>query len=463
MKILFHSATSCPQCRTYNPTTHKLYLSFEDSDENPTEINDLKVKLQSSNEKIEALYVQIREADVNFLHLQEECTSSTELIRQLEERILQFTDSESNFLNLQGQYTESENLLRELQENVQLLAIDNESKTKELNLKSLEIATLKTSLEAFESQSSDIILTDKIRFLEQKLKHLSAEFEKEITISTQLSIDKMKLESYIERMKLEANANESAKNKNANNSLVHSKEIKSNNSNVTNSKPHNLINQAARQMGGSPLLCAVLNAKENNLLNSSANSLKSLQSGDMADSDITSVVIKDYPLNQIFYPLQKVIITLAAIMDMTISEVDLGKVNIMERNKNRQLPKKVSLYVQFKSLDLKVKFLSNKNRLKNNPSTAFVIIKEYMDDLTYSVFTYANKKLRGNGFQFIISKNNQVIAKKNRHDPNGVRIYSRTQVDELLKSNSASSATLNPTTVPNKLYEDEVDECYYKK
>lgn len=226
--------TSCAQCRSNNPTTHKLYLSFENSDENPTEINDLKVKLQSANEEIQALYEQIREADENFLHLQEQCTSSGELIRELEERIHQSNDSETNFLNLQGQYTEAESLLSELLENVQLLTLDNEQKTKELNLQSLEMETLKTLLDDIESQSSDFILIEKIKFLEQKLKHISAEFEKEVTISTQLSIDKMKLESYLEQMKLEANDNKSGCN-----SYLPSKDVKSrslNNSTLANPK-----------------------------------------------------------------------------------------------------------------------------------------------------------------------------------------------------------------------------------
>lgn len=169
--------TSCPQCRRPKPTTHKLYLCFDDSHENPAEINDLKVKLRNSIQETQALNEQINEADENFLHLQEQCTSSEELIRELKERIRQSNDSETNFLNLQGQYTEAENLVRELKENVRLLTIDNEAKTKELNLKSLENSNLKTSIEAIESQSLDIILTEKTKLFEQKLKNLFTEFE----------------------------------------------------------------------------------------------------------------------------------------------------------------------------------------------------------------------------------------------------------------------------------------------
>ncbi|XP_037823295.1 kinectin-like [Lucilia sericata] len=413
-------STSCPKCRQYNPTTHKLYLSFDDSEESLQKLQEIELKLKSSNEKNAQLADQMNETEFNFLHLQEQFTACEREKRDLEEKIRQIGDSDKNFLHLQGQYTESSELVKELQDQIQILRIDNECKSKELSLKNLEIDSLKAGLQTEQSPFSDSILNDKIRVLEQKLKHISAEFEKEIAISTQLSIDKMKLESYIKHLK-SADFNTKGILKHTNNEDLSKK-------------------------------------RENQKIVNPINDLLNKNSNQISDSSDTFVFIKDLPLDQLVIPFENIIIKLASKMSLQISADDLVKVNIVDDKK--QPSSKAQLVVQFKNKLLKNNFLANKNLLKNDPTTSSIIVGEYMDDQLHALLIYAKEKLRNNGYKHVFYKNNQIFAKKHRSHPKVIRIHNKDHVDSL--QNKKKLVEPEAAVSPAIVTECKIDENYYQ-
>ncbi|XP_065365237.1 E3 ubiquitin-protein ligase trul-1-like [Calliphora vicina] len=427
--------TSCPQCRHYNPTTHKLYLSFDDAEESSEKLQEIELKLKSSNEKNAQLLDQMNETELNFLHIQEQYTTCEQARRDLEERIRQMFDSEDNFLHLQGQYTESSELVKELQDQIQVLSIENECKAKELRLKCLEIESLKAGLEPGQRTLTDSILSDKIRILEQKLKHISAEFEKEIKNSTQLSIEKMKLQSYVDHLKSVENTKENVQKQTCKENLV---------KNRPNQKNANVMKKLNT------------NKTSNQVNNDTAN----------------CVFIKALPLDQLTIPVENVIISLASKMSVSISPEDLVKVNVVN-NSQEQKSSNVQLLVEFKSNHLKSKFLSNKQVLKNYPSTNSITIGNYVSDELHSLLMYAKIKLRNNGFNHIFYKNNHVMAKKHHSDPRCIRIINKAHVDSLQNNKNVESETTPPakqnnknveseTTPPAKPNECNIDENYYQ-
>ncbi|KAI8122814.1 hypothetical protein FF38_13575 [Lucilia cuprina] len=419
MQDWMRRSTSCPKCRQYNPTTYKLYLSFDDSEESLQKFQEIELKLKSSNEKNAQLLDQINETEFNFLHLQEQFTASEREKRELEDKIRQVGDSDQNFLHLQEQYTESSELVKHLQDQIQILKINNECKSMELNQKNMEIDSLKAGLQPEKSPFNDSIMNDKIRVLEQKLKHISAEFEKEIAISTQLSIDKMKLESYIK----------------------HLKSADGNTKNILKQTHEDLSMKRDNQKS--------VNLK-NDLLKSNSN-----QKSNNSD---TYVFIKDLPLDQLLIPFENIIIRLASKMSLNISADDLVKVDIVDNNK--QTSSNAQLVVQFKSKSLKNNFLANKHLLKNDPSTSSIIVGEYMDDQLHALLMYAKEKLRNNGYKYVFYKNNQIFAKKHRSHPKVIRIHNKDQVDSLQNKgkNDESGANAPPAIVT----ECKIDENYYQ-
>ncbi|XP_046802043.1 E3 ubiquitin-protein ligase TRAIP-like [Lucilia cuprina] len=135
--------SSCPQCCFNNPTTHKLFLSFDVSDDNSNNLKELELKLKSSNEHNLKIIGQMHETEHNFMQIQRQFTAADVENRKLKEKIRQLGE---NCLGLQGQHMKSLELIIELQRQTQNLSIANEAKSEELKLKYLENEKLKASL-----------------------------------------------------------------------------------------------------------------------------------------------------------------------------------------------------------------------------------------------------------------------------------------------------------------------------
>uniref|UniRef100_A0A1A9WMA3 RING-type domain-containing protein n=1 Tax=Glossina brevipalpis TaxID=37001 RepID=A0A1A9WMA3_9MUSC len=150
----------------------------------------------------------------------------------------------------------------------------------------------------------------------------------------------------------------------------------------------------------------------------------------------TKVVVKRYPSNFFHHPMVNLAIALGSIMDMRITVNDIREIRkLPQYHKNNHLPNStISLLIQFRTLQLKINFLKNKSKLKNHSAYARVLIFEYMDDNTYSLFQYAKRNLKNHGFSRIFYQNGQIMASKVTNGPNLIHIKSKIQVDEIIFS-----------------------------
>lgn len=490
------SSNICPQCRCEHPTVHKIYLIQNDSPEPPTapaeDQEDLKTKLESSIDKLHELQSQLQEGELNFLHLQEQYSIECDIRKRLERQIAETTHSEDNFLQLHAQYSESEDRAKLLQEENERIALENEYKSQELELKSNEISALKESLNDVRNQSSeenqneilhlhaqysqtedrlkvleqevkrltldnqykskeialksreisalkefrngkcessDIIVNTKVNMLEQKVDHLKRALEKEIANSTQMQIDKIRLQSQIQRLQLHSNSATG---------IPDIEERKT---------------QPKRQsMENSTSLTNVPHA-----LRSSSSSLRT-DTDDQEDRNSRSIVLQKFPFKEIRYPLEDVIVSVAAKMNVSITKNDIVKVCIMDRIVPRRTPRDVCVQVEFSSNDFKSQFLSQRHLLRNYENFKTVNIKPFVDKQIHGIFLYASRLLRGVVFDEVHCRNNTIIA-KNKHQgiDDGVIIHSKEQVDELLKK-----STLDTASQPPQVSSEVVDECYYR-
>lgn len=343
------------------------------------------------------------------MQIQEQFTALEEEKKILERRINEMNDSETNFMNLSKQYTESteyvkyleeqikdlqqqnkdaeetSKCIRELECKIEELTIQNEQNTEKLRLKCLEIENLKIENETEQSTISDSILSGRIKILEQKLKYITNELEKEIANSSKLAIDKLKLESTIEHLKSAEKINKNIPNKETKNN----KKLNHNKVDPINDQPN--LNQT------------------NNMTS-------------------TKIFIKDLPTSKLALPLENIIINLATKMNMTLHADDIVQVKHIENKSS-----KIQFMAEFKNLQLKTEFFAKKHQLKNHSSTKGITIGEYMDDELHSLVMYAREKLRNNGYDHIFCKNNMVFAKKHRNRPRSIHINDKAHVDSLLK------------------------------
>ncbi|XP_013102834.2 E3 ubiquitin-protein ligase TRAIP [Stomoxys calcitrans] len=460
-------ATSCPQCRHHSPTSHKLYLIFNDAPAENTasasasaeDQEDLNAKLESSVDKINELNAQLQEAEINFYHLQEQYTIEQELRKRSDQRIAEFTNNEENFLNLHAQYSEIETRIHLLEEENERLSLENEYKAEEISRKSREIATLqtnrlrfndnqqlreqfsdtechlrtlqeqnsnlileneykskelalkvkeltalKTARKGHNDASSDIAVNTKVNVLEQKLKCITVQLEKEIANNMQLSIEKIKLKSQMQRLEIQ------------NNSKAFSKT--------------SLANKATSASGA---------------IAQDTNPNRAMQH---------SIVLQKFPYNEIRYPLENVVLSIAAKIGIPNANIeDIVKVNVLDRIHPNKKPKDVCMYVEFRTGLLKSEFLAKANLLKNDETFKGTFIKEYIDKQIHNIFLYAVRNLRGVGFRYIDCKANCVVAKRNEQE---FRLYSKKNVDELL-----CKAMNSPASLPRET-EEKIDEDYYK-
>lgn len=346
---------------------HTLFINIDDQEVDNAELQEMKLKLQSAKEKNDQLEDQLNEKEFNFLHLQEQYTTSEQMNRQLEEKIKIQIYSDENFLGLQRQYTESTETIKDLQKLIQLLKDENTKNSKELELNRIEIESLK------KSSSGSYDSSPEIKTLEQKLKNLGDELRKEIAHGTRLSIEKMKLESYIE----------------------------------------------ANKQNVQPTL-------------SERRVLKNVRNNQNNDT-VGSIVIENLPENQLVYPLEKLIIELGAKMYLPISFGDIFEVRVLNENICQQrYNTNIALYVKFKENDMKTKFLANKSVLKSYPMTASYNLREYREHNITSLLLYAEEKLKNNGFAEVFCKNNKVFAKRSRNTK-ALQIFNKRHVDKFVK------------------------------
>uniref|UniRef100_A0A1A9URG4 RING-type domain-containing protein n=1 Tax=Glossina austeni TaxID=7395 RepID=A0A1A9URG4_GLOAU len=388
----------CPVCRVQYGNMQKLFLNFDENAGGELVINELQAKLDSYKTRMEKLNDQLNETELSLLQMQEHYTIAQEEVNLLNGELSKRNDSETNFMALQKQYTEAEENITKLKAKNQYLLLQFEEKNREIQLKTLEISTLKDTIGCMGTSAvgSDSILKQQLKIMEQKLTHITGELQKEITISMQLSIDKMKLQSLVDQY----GATKTESSPNFVNNIQEQKPIEKKNPKPTE--------------------------KEIIIKDS---------------THLTSVVIKRFPSRHISYPLIDVIIALASAIQVQLSPCDICDARILEnRNKNHPLPNVVSLFVKFQNLQLKTKFLSSKSKVKGHPEYGSILIYEYMDDATNSLFYYAKSKLKVCGFVNVFCQNGQVVASKGRHKgAKLIHIKSTDQVDEMLSSNAQST------------------------
>ncbi|KAL9931140.1 uncharacterized protein ACN427_000267 [Glossina fuscipes fuscipes] len=382
-------SSECPICRVQYANMQKLYLNFDEEAVDESVVNDLKAKLESCETKMEKIYDESNQKDLDFLQIQEQCTIAQEEIRHLNGELSKLKDSETNFLALQKQYTEAHESIKDLEEKNEYFSLQIEGKNREIRLRMLEISALKCTATGMETpvDGSDSILKQKLIIMEQKLGHVTAELQKEISISVQLSIDKMKLQ--------------------------------------------NLVDQyGATKMEPTPL---PNNIQKSNQVEQEKTMPTEKKTIAKDITHVTSVVIKRFPSRHIRYPLVNIIIAFAATIDVEISAHDIHGVRLLEKqNIKYRSANIVSLLVQFKSSRLKTNFLNNRCKVKNHPEYGLVIIHEYRDDYTNTLFHYAKTKLKYYGFCNVVCENGQVMVSKGKKGNKRIHIKSTAQVDDMI-------------------------------
>ncbi|XP_073829971.1 uncharacterized protein [Musca autumnalis] len=166
-------ATSCPQCREENPSSHKIFLILNDDpeDSNPTcsieFVEELQVKLESSLDKIHELEEQLRENEVNFLQMQKQYSAEQELRKRLQKQIDEVVITDEYFLQMHTLYSLSEDRVKTLQEEILRYITENDSKSEQIKQKENDITILKTALS---STDKKIAADDEIsKQLQQKI------------------------------------------------------------------------------------------------------------------------------------------------------------------------------------------------------------------------------------------------------------------------------------------------------
>uniref|UniRef100_A0A1I8MBF5 RING-type domain-containing protein n=1 Tax=Musca domestica TaxID=7370 RepID=A0A1I8MBF5_MUSDO len=429
-------STICPHCRHQSPSAHKIFLLG-----NPTptlsphkeHLEDLKMKLESSIYKINELQSQLDLTEVNFLHMQEQFTREREIKQRIERKLAEYKNNDDNFLSLHAQHSKSEERIKVLLEENDRLAVDVRCKSDEIESKNVEICMLNKLLDTalqggqvengngssrikFLEQQNDLlskklarktkeILEQKdknpasseivVKSLKQKLQHITEQLENEITTSTQLAIDKINLQSQIQRMQLQSNNNEQ-----------------------TTNTPQKLRTGTKK--------------KEPNTDRLDITSTVPATKYCVKDNEPNSgVVFQKFPYREIHYPLEELIVSIGSKMNIHLKPKDVLIVRILDKFTSRKLPTTVCIHVVFRKNRLKHCFIAQQQLLK--PFFKGIAIKEYVDREINGLFLYAIRKLRGVAFDSITMSNNVVIAKKKSQDENGVVINSREQINELLK------------------------------
>lgn len=379
-------------------------MSF-DEESIPLDLENLKQKLISSNERIIDLQLQNNEIESNFMRLQEQYTAADNARKLLEENINEMKSCEENFLQLQAQYTESSELVKELEDRIQQLDIANECKTMQLQSTILENNSLKAAQTENQNDLSDNILIKKIQILERRLETVTKEWQKQIEKTTRLSLEKIELESFI-------------KNANATNEY---QQLNGSTSNIPTQQNvrRNRKKQKATKMPALPT---------------------SLEAQNQGNSRNSCIRIKNLPASFIATPLELTVVNLAANINMRISVSDLLNVSFFDETKN-------ILVVKFRTSQLKETFLAKKSMLKSYPLLEPAQIREFVTDSVYELYRYAKDKLKGQNqtFNCVYVANNKIYAKKcNTSREKPTEIKSKQHVDLILLDSIRSAVSVDP-------------------
>ncbi|XP_037823312.1 uncharacterized protein LOC119611714 [Lucilia sericata] len=173
---------------------------------------------------------------------------------------------------------------------------------------------------------------------------------------------------------------------------------------------------------------------QNNNCNQNNRTERTISIDNTENSDANSVLVKGFTELQLSTIPKINIINLGHHMKIQISDKDIIKVKNKESKYNERLklkPDKIQLIVEFRTSELKVEFLKNKDKLKQLSDLADIEIIDYVSDEVFNLYQYA-KILKDHGFASIYWRNNCVYAKKTRSslcDP--ILIKSKNDVDNL--------------------------------
>lgn len=415
--FFYFRLTSCPQCQYYKPSTHKLYLNF---DENVPTVKELKDQLRESSNEIHGLKTRLYDRNIAMVHDRMESEKEIGELRNL------VTDLRNKIVCLEGAQQKHRQQILSLTEEVSSYQAYSETAVADMkkendSLKTdLENISTELAIEVSKNQQSSATATpvlinlnkEKIEALEQKVKHISGELENEIKSTMQLQIENMKLKHLIECMK----SNSLTANSDTNDVEMVDVEKRSSFHSLSPTPP--LAHETPNDTTNEIIDVHSLHFKEN--------------TGKSESSTSNSIIIQNYPSQRLIRPLENTVIFLAEKIGIHLTKSDIDHVKIMAEHSD-----KVVLFVRFNRKQLKATFLENQYRLNRNSTKCLraVHIKEYIDSRILELFQYAKYKLLENGFKNVFLTNNEVFSKKNSSDRDMIQIFTKQQVDELASNN----------------------------
>ncbi|KAM7350158.1 uncharacterized protein ACRADG_008812 [Cochliomyia hominivorax] len=427
-------SSSCPYCKSYNPESRRIYFNFNNDDESmdfEKTVNNLKSQLKDSVDKVFNLSTKLQKSTVNVKSLKELNSKNLQKIDDIQ-RLYNISENwRAEFQDKIHELTEENEKLKEkLKSNINVEDVTTNQTDEEIT--ELRADNLKLNKKINEIENSKMVLNCKIEMLEQRLKHLNVELKKQITeninrpINNLFQIEKLQNDSCNQQKIIDkANSNYSLNSDNIKGSRNSLKEIESDHNDDSLKDNNSCINQKFYYQKSNSNNSGGTVTKTQSSQNASRRDRKFI----LAIPNDCKVIIKDFPRKELTLPLKNLIIDIANIMSINLVTDDILNVSIIDKN---VLAPKLALLVEFKKIDTKVEFLSNRNRLKSCNTTKLIQIKEYIDETIYPIFMYANRNLRSNGYEYICCKNNKVIAKKSINDATEIEIKSKDEVDRLI-------------------------------
>ncbi|XP_049312636.1 E3 ubiquitin-protein ligase TRAIP [Bactrocera dorsalis] len=260
------------------------------------------------------------------------------------------------------------------------LKADNERKDNEIANRKEEHAKMMTRLTSLGSKATEMALRKRIELLNTKLEETRSELESSLKNSAELNrvISKIKAES-----KVVEGANSSV--------VKYSSAIQPQNTTASST------NQIAEK------------CEEN-----------------------TSVVIRGVCDSDIKNPLADTVLMLTEIMNLPCTAADIKdvfKLNNTFKLRNNIQKDKTTLVVAFTTLNMKIKFLENKSKLRNKA----LVVSAFVDNETNKLFHYA-KSLKSLGYH-VFCKNNSVFARVGDNSQI-LKINSKLEVDNITKNSN---------------------------
>lgn len=393
--FLYYRSTNCSQCSTSNSTSHPIFLNIDRTKDNETIINELKTKLNNSNDKVNDFSVKLEKANeeinklkANVAEKQKKFEQVQKLYKTSEDRRTQFEDIIKNLTK------ENENIKSCLSININSKTQqDTDSTIEELEQRISKLSAENIKLKEIinKNESSTMVLNYKNEMLEKRLKHLTLELKNVIAENINKSIE------YLDYHQIEDE--EKREDTNTLNHMLETTEDLNNSLEDLNLERHE----------------KQIDTHSQKLV--------------LAHPSDTKISINGFPRNELVFPLEFTILLLASKMSISIT---LDEILHIKMKNSTVYPDKVGLLVEFKTVNTKMEFLQHKHILRSHPSTKYIQIKEYIDENIFSIFTYANQNLRSRGYGYIYCKNNQVYVKKSVYDVEEIAIKDKSHVDRLI-------------------------------